>query len=247
MSPDGTPTMTPTKLAALALIAPAALAAAPALADTAVLRPTDASYERINNPNGATSTFDPTSFTLNTSRFPRDGILRRGLLDYPLAAIPAGATVDSAVIQFQLQQFTSQFGGGETRNPFIQFYGFAGDGELGIFDGARPLDRLLGASGDLDSLSTVYTVALDAAYVQSLAGGSMGGSAGGATSLGVIADAGRDDLQAAFYSTEGSAFGGVAAPLLTVTFTPASAVPEPASAAAVAGVAGVLLVRRRRA
>jgi FG-GAP repeat len=152
--------------------------------------------------DGAIWTIDPASDTLNTARF-SFGRERRGVLEFPLDALPQGAIITSVDITLDLAGFTST----ETEFPVIEFRGYAGDGLLAISD-ATVKAPVVGVSDPLDGTPTV--VALDAAFLQFLIGS--------ASHLGLYTIQQTLGRQVDFYSAEFAEIFSVTPAQLTIEF-----------------------------
>jgi len=147
------------RIAHLFCISISALSCASTSGQTYYIQPTDASVE---TDNGVNWTIDRDSLALSTARF-FNGIERRGILEYPIEAIPENAVIRSAAIGIGISDFS--YSGNSY--PVIQFHGYAGDGILSTIDATRPFN-LLGESPPITTLDDSLTIELDSAYIQSL-------------------------------------------------------------------------------
>ncbi len=145
----------------------------------------------------------------------------KGILEFDISSIPAGAKVTGATLEFDVSQFTSS--GADTNQ--ISILGYAGDGVATPADGSRTGPTI--STRSMESLG-LMAISLDASYLQSLAGQS--------NYLGLLAN---EPLgwQMSFNTNEDT-FKALA-PTLTVDYTPT---PEPASVIWLA--LGTLALRR---
>ena len=112
----------------------------------------------------------------------------RGILEYPIFALPPNAVITSATLQLDTALLLT----GITEFPSVSFHGYAGDGVLGSADATMPSNPI-GQTGPLKDFDTL-SVPLDAQYIQSLIGHS--------DYLGLLAEANVPDLGVQFYTTE---------------------------------------------
>jgi len=178
-------------------------------------------------------TADPSFTTFALSGTPTDGFLRtfgatyvdRSALEFSLAGISAGATINSAT-------FSVSSGGTEVAGGTFNFWGYSGDGAITVADATQTADLLT----TLPTLTGHPTYTVD---VTSLIQTLVDASAGYAGILITVSPEGNffgNDL----VSSEGDN-GPV--PNLTVDFS----VPEPMSTALLGvGLAGLGMIRRRR-
>jgi hypothetical protein len=163
------------------------------------LTPIDAEAETTN---GTVWTLDPTETALNSARFD-NGLQRRAVLEFPLGAIPATATLRAARLELELASLTSSSGS----YPIIEFHGYAGDGVLTVPDATRPSNPI-GLSQPIMSLSDEPIIYLDAEYIESLLGV--------ATHLGIYTYQVTPNRQVEFYSTEAAQMFPVSAARLVL-------------------------------
>lgn len=186
-----------------------------AAADVVTLTPLDAQAETSNGTNWVISDGGAAITTTRAA----SGAEKRGILEFPLSSIPAGADVQSAVLTITIAGFTSP------PDPVIEFHGYAGNGALNVADATVPFN-LVGTSPAIASLAD-YNVTLDPDYIEGLLGS--------ASHLGLLAFQQQLDKQASFYSDEGP----LAPATLYVTY-----VPEPGALSVLALVSALL--RRER-
>ena len=177
----------------------------------------------IRSGTGSFSLLNQQFDAFNDRAYERADETRRGLIEYHLGGIPAGATVTAASLVVNADGFAG------TGAP--QVFGYRGDGVADASDALSTL--LLGTGAPFAGYVDDQVIALDPALVQSLlADGSI---------LGVTLRAAVDGTTVG-YATRDNPFGE-AATRLRVTY---SFVPEPASLATIASVGVLLAVRRRR-
>jgi protocatechuate 3,4-dioxygenase beta subunit len=141
----------------------------------------------------------------------------RGVMEFPIAGVPAGSRIESAALKFHVQDFRVGF---EGSLPSVDFDGYAGDGQLKVQDAWN--FSPLSSPARIASVGTAgrgeYSVALNKVFVQSLVGR--------ASHLGIVAGNGAGTW---IHTAEGAAAAKVTPPTLVLTFTPPSApVPPPA-------------------
>jgi hypothetical protein len=152
-------------------------------AGTLVVSPVDA---QAVTEDGAVWTIDPGSFGLNASRFSIP-LERRGIMEFPLADLPAGAQITSVTLEYTVNSYTSP------PNPIVEFHGYAGDGVMSVSDATVPFNHI-GESPPIDGLTTM-SATLDPMFVQSLVGS--------ASHLGVMTWQQMLGLQGSFWSNQG--------------------------------------------
>ncbi len=192
-----------------------------ATADTISLTPVDA---QAITEDGVVWTIDPDSLGLNASRFDTIPLQRRGLMEFPLDAIPAGSTIISASFSANVWTFT------HPPDPVLLLHGYAGDGILDLADATRPTNQI-GASDPVTALGPIE-LSISPTYIESLLGAS--------THLGVwtmVEEAG----QCAIDATDAHDLFGAPAPTLTIEF-----VPEPTTVALMLLGATCVFSRQRR-
>jgi hypothetical protein len=174
--------------------------AAPAAAETIVLDPLDAQAETQDGSNWVVTDGGQ---SINASRFSGIPLERRGILEFPLTALPNDATILSATIAYSVNNVTGA-------GPVIQFHGYPGNGILEVADATVPFNQV-GVSPALSSLIR-YTNPINSAYIESLLGSN--------THLGLMTYQQTIGTQGAFWSVEGAGLGAT----LTIEY-----IPEPAS------------------
>jgi len=116
----------------------------------------------------------------------------RGLMEFALDDIPAGATVRSASLMAHVWGF--DYDSSLERFPSVAVYAHAGDGALTAADAAPPAS-LIGRFEEISSTEP-YTIDLDAAFIQALLDGDED-----YLTLALMQEA--NDLQATFVTNEG--------------------------------------------
>lgn len=151
---------------------------------------------------------------------------KRGIIEFDISEIQPGATIQSAMLEFDVGMYTSD-------GPWLDFYGYSGDGLAG-FDDINQLGSLVATSREIDDLGQM-TVSLDMAFLESIAG---------ADYLGLVMRQGNDGSQAGITPSEGSYL--VLPPTLTIDFT--NAIPEPSTLAGLVSLvlAGLVILWRNR-
>lgn len=180
----------------------AAIVAGVAAADTVTITPIDA---QAVTDDGLAWTLDTASFSLNCSRFTGIPLQRRGVIEFPLAAISTGSTVTSATLHYNVDTFT----GGSGTPAFIECHGYPGNGTIAQAD-ATALFNAIGLSAAVTSLGPA-SMNLSAGYVRSLVGVS--------SHLGVMTYQPTQSRQASMSATETGSNG----PRLVIEFTPPAA------------------------
>lgn len=181
--------------------------------------------------NGSGGSFTVTDGLPNANVQEFGSINRRAALEFALGGVPQGATVTSAKLLFDVYTYTSDSIPGGPR-----FYGYVGDGQLLPADGLQT-STLLATGPTVENLDA-YEVTLSAASINALL------AAGADDTLGILVRGSVDGEQFGFVTNEGDNVpaGTDFAPRLVLTY----AVPEPTTLAALAGVAAVVMRRRRR-
>jgi hypothetical protein len=103
--------------------------------------------------------------SVNVQQFLLANVDRRGLLAFDLAALPAGATITAASIDFDLNTITSSAGS----FPQVRLYAHTDEGVAEVSD-ALNITTLVGTGDPVANLGPT-TVNLDAGAVQSVLGG----------------------------------------------------------------------------
>jgi hypothetical protein len=176
---------------------------------------------RINN-----GVLEEGSDVITTQELGFASIQRRGILEFNLAGLPAGAVITSASLKFDVAGITS---GSTDGGPDPLVYGYNGNGVAGVTDGSQT-GNLIATGPEVTNLGD-YAIAMDPSKVQALRGSN--------SIVGLLIGGSADGNQFGFYTSD-STFAGNNPVTLDVTY----AVPEPASMAALL-VGGLLLARRR--
>ena len=166
---------------------------------------------------------------INVAQFPSSGIDRRGVLEYDISSIPAGATITGAKIMFEVNSISS------SGNSLV--YGYAGDGTASIDDAFQVATQIGTVNFPFGQTGT-QTMDVSTQFIQSLVGNSQ--------YLGINMVGSPQGGSLGFYSDEWhtSPYFGLPAQLF-IQFTP---VPEPATATFAAALfAATALLHRRRA
>jgi hypothetical protein len=154
------------------------------------------------------STADDSIFTQSIPTIDYD---RRGILEYNIADIPAGADITGAKLVVDVNGLTRSTGS----YPMPPLYGYAGNG-MPEMDDAFKTSRQIGVLGPVEDLGS-FTVDIDHEYIQSLVGNS--------DYFGIAILGSSNNKQLSFYSLESSGppfFFGEAATLLVEYTLPAS-------------------------
>jgi len=152
----------------------------------------------------------------------------QAIMEFSLAALPAGSTIQSAQLTFYVQLREETTGPGGTTYSNFSLFGYAGNNQANVSD-AGSSGKLHIAGPYTAQFTGPDTITLDVADIQTIVNQ-------GPAALGILGWAGSN-------LTTGLATSGANAPFVTLTYTP---VPEP-TALGLAGVAGLgLLARRRR-
>src|SRR5690606_1550306 len=88
---------------------------------------------------------------------------RRAILEYDISAIPVGADITGAEIEFDIRSFS----GGQEDGPDAPLYGYSGDGLAEVVDAFHATQQI-GTLSVRDTEAT--TVDLDHEYIESLLG-----------------------------------------------------------------------------
>jgi len=178
-----------------------------------------------NSTSGGPFSLADGSILINQYRSPSSE--NRGVMEFNVSAVPAGATIVSAQLQLQITGFATNAG----QSSSIDLYGYNGDGLATIAD-ASAITHMIGSSGPLTS-SGVISIDLDPAYTQTLL--SQGNF------MGLVAMPGLDFYQSSFASSEyAQQVPGVLAPTLVITY-----LPEPGGIALLGALAAIAICRRR--
>ena len=164
--------------------------------------------------------------TVNTRRFGATD-QTRGILEFDLSGLQAGADVTGAMLELDISQYTT----GATPSAFL-VEGYAGNGSADPAD-ATAAGRVSLAQRTISDLG-IMAITLDPAFIESIAGTS--------SHLGLLISMASDNQQASFGTGENT-FARLA-PTLTLDY--ANPVPEPAAGALLAGLAAVATLRSRR-
>ena len=194
--------------------------AGPVWGDTVTLTPLDGAAE---SDGGAPWTIDPASNTLLAQRITAINLYRRGVMEFPLGAIPAGVTVLSATFSGEINVLSGP------PDPQIEFHGYAGDGVLEGADATQPFNQV--GISPVATAPAVLDIPIDTAFVQSLVGTG--------AHVGLYTYAVFEGPQYGIASVEYAQISGMEPPALTVEY-----IPEPATFGLVA-LGGLALLRRR--
>lgn len=161
-----------------------------------------------------------------TSIFTQNSSNDRGILEFDLGGLPAGATITSAALKFDVNVYTTSSGDG----PEPRVYGFNGNGTAELSD--ANMSNLIATGNTVTALDS-YSINISPASIEALRGSS--------DIVGLTIAPSADGKQFGFYTSE-SNFAGSIPVTLDVTY----AIPEPASLAGVITVTAGLLARRRK-
>lgn len=177
--------------------------------------------------NGGTYSVLAGNTSINVQEIGFASIDRRGALEFDLRGLPAGATITSASIRFNVNVLTS---GGAGSPSMPRIFGYQGDGTITAAD-ATGASVLLGTGAATD-LGT-NTIALDAAAIQALLSNS--------STLGLLVRGDTAFHQFGFSTLASSQVAGVPASLSI-----AYSVPEPSLAFVILIPAFILRGSKRR-
>jgi hypothetical protein len=134
---------------------------------------------------------------------------KRAVLEFSLAGLPAGATLESVNLQFNVAAFDSNTFTTPPLYPFVQFYGYAGDNATDNSDATRDAGGLPLAQVHINDAGA-WDVPLDVDNIQSLFDGH-------AAAIGVLTYAQSVDLNVDMWSAaQGTS---AAAPTIVLTYS----------------------------
>jgi hypothetical protein len=133
---------------------------------------------------------------------------RRGVFEFSLAALPAGVTIESAELTFDVAVVNSTSNGSTTFYPSIRFYGYAGNNAIDPAD-ATTLTTSLVTALSIDDLGP-WSVPLDVPRLQSILDTAP-------AALGILAYANSQDMPIALWTAASGS--SVAAPRITLTYS----------------------------
>lgn len=129
----------------------------------------------------------------------------RGLMEFDLSQVPAGATITGARLNIEPNQITS---GGGGSGPRLFVHGYQGDGAASAADPASPLNQI-GSTSVITTFAPI-TIDLSATYIQSLVDAD-------ATHLGLMIRPDSNGHRAHYITWEGGEPSAV--PLLTIDYS----------------------------
>lgn len=101
--------------------------------------------------------------SINVQKVDLAAVDRRGVLEFDISSIPAGAPIVSASIDFSVIAFT-----GGSDGPMVRLFGYVGNGTPDTTD-AEQISTLIGVGDQIDSLGPT-SISIDPMYVQSQLG-----------------------------------------------------------------------------
>ncbi|MHC5110032.1 MAG: hypothetical protein ACYTHJ_09150 [Planctomycetota bacterium] len=159
--------------------------------------------------NGSSFVIEPGEHFIAVDRSTISNTDSRGILEFHITGgVPANARIVEATLDIDIAGL-SFFP--DVSYPFIEVYGYAGNGILESMD-ADMIDDLIGVSQPITSQDPLTISLTNTEFIESLA-------AGGSTFLGLVLYAGRADHYAGFVASEGAKIFKLPAPRLTIEFT----------------------------
>ena len=153
---------------------------------------------------GGGFTLNEGDISINVQQATSSQVDRRGILEFDIGAIPDGALITSASIQYDVVGLTFS----NISKPMVRLFGYAGNGVPDTAD-AEEVSQQIGIGDPIDTTG-LKTIDIDSSFVQTLLGQT--------DFLGITMLGSEDHNQFSFATLEGAAFWQVSE--LTILYDP---------------------------